>query len=78
VASVPPGKASVGSGANNTARYVGAAVGVTVVAVIAAHADVAALVAGWDTAAVVTAALSVAGALLVAATGVKVRVRVRA
>ena len=78
VASVPPGKASVGSGANNTARYVGAAVGVTVVAVIAAHADVAALVAGWDTAAVVTAALSVAGALLVAVTGVKVRVSVKA
>jgi MFS family permease len=77
VTSVPAGKASVGSGANNTARYVGAAVGVTVVAVIAAHADVAALVAGWDTAAIVTAALSLAGALLVAATGVKGRVSAR-
>lgn len=78
VTSVPAGKASVGSGANNTARYVGAALGVTVVAVIAAHADLGALVAGWDTAAVVTAALSLAGALLVAVTGVKVRVSVRA
>jgi MFS family permease len=78
VTSVPQGKASVGSGANNTARYVGAALGITVVAVIAAHPDVAALVAGWDTAAVVTAALSVAGALLVAVTGVKVRVSVKA
>lgn len=73
VTSVPPGKASVGSGANNTARYVGAALGVTVVAVIAAHSDIAALVSGWDTAAVVTAALSVAGAVLVAATGVRAR-----
>ena len=78
VTSVPAGNASVGSGANNTARYVGAALGVTVVAVIAAHADLGALVAGWDTAAVVTAALSLAGALLVAVTGVKVRVSVRA
>jgi MFS family permease len=77
VTSVPPGKASVGSGANNTARYVGAAVGVTVVAVIAAHADPAALVAGWDLAAIVTAGLSLAGALLVAVTGVKVRVSAR-
>lgn len=78
VTSVPAGKASVGSGANNTARYVGAALGITVVAVIAAHTDLAALVAGWDTAAIVTAALSVAGALLVAVTGLKVRVSVRA
>lgn len=70
--------AGVGSGANNTARYVGAALGTTIVAVIAAHADRAALIAGWDTAAVVTAALSVAGALLVAVTGVKVRVSVKA
>jgi MFS family permease len=71
VTSVPAGKAGIGSGANNTARYVGAALGVTVVAVIAAHGDVAALVSGWDTAAVVTAALSAAGALLVAVTGVR-------
>jgi Na+/melibiose symporter-like transporter len=77
VTSVPAGKASVGSGANNTARYVGAALGTTVVAVIAAHADPRALVAGWDTAAVVTAAASLAGALLVAVTGVKVRVSLR-
>ena len=35
VASVPPGRGSVGSGANNTARYVGSALGVTVVSVVA-------------------------------------------
>jgi MFS family permease len=73
VTSVPPGKASAGSGANNTARYVGAAIGVTVAAVLAAHTDPGALLAGWDTAAIVTAALSLAGAALVALTGVKLR-----
>jgi MFS family permease len=78
VTSVPAGKASIGSGANNTARYVGAALGVTIVAVIAAHADRAALLSGWDSAAVVTAALSVGGAVLVAATGVRARQKVLA
>ena len=69
VTSVPAGRGSVGSGANNTARYVGGALGVTVVAILAAHDTPAALVSGWDSAAVVTAAVSVAGALLVLATG---------
>jgi hypothetical protein len=68
VASVPDGRGSVGSGANNTARYVGSAVGVTVVSVIAAGATTpAGLVAGWNHAAVVTAAVSVVGALVVLA-----------
>ncbi len=73
VASVPVGQSSAGSGANNTARYVGGALGVTVVAMLAAHDTPAALVSGWDTAAIVTAALSVAGALAVLATGVRLR-----
>jgi len=73
VASVPTGKGSVGSGANNTARYVGAAIGITVVAVIAAHDDLGALVSGWDTAAIVTAAMSAVGAVLVGVTGLKAR-----
>ena len=55
VASVPAGMAGVGSGANNTARYLGAAVGVTVVAVFAAHPDPAAMLAGWNHAMVATA-----------------------
>jgi MFS family permease len=68
VASVPDGRGSVGSGANNTARYVGSAVGVTVVSVIAAGATTpAGLVAGWNHAAVVTAVVSVVGALVVLA-----------
>lgn len=66
VASVPPGRGSVGSGANNTARYVGSAVGVTVVAVIGTRTPTpAGLVAGWDHAAVFAVAVSVLGALVV-------------
>jgi MFS family permease len=73
VASVPIGQSSVGSGANNTARYVGGALGVTIVAMLAAHDSPGALVAGWDAAAIVTAALSAAGALAVLATGLRAR-----
>jgi MFS family permease len=67
VASAPPGLASVGSGANNTARYLGAALGVTVVTVLAAHPDPAAVIAGWNVAVLVDAAVSIVGALLVLA-----------
>jgi hypothetical protein len=64
VASVPAGRSGMGSGANNTARYVGSAIGVTVVAVIVAGAPGGAI-AGWNLATLVTAAISVGGALLV-------------
>ncbi|WP_072807248.1 MFS transporter [Rhodococcoides yunnanense] len=70
VASVPAGRAGMGSGANNTARYVGSAIGVTVVAVVAIPTGSptdAALVAGWNTAVLFTAAVSVVGALVVLA-----------
>lgn len=73
VTSVPAGRGSVGSGANNTARYVGGALGVTVVAILAAHDTPAALVSGWDSAALVTADVSVAGALLVLVTSLTAR-----
>ena len=68
VASVPDGRASVGSGANNTARHIASAVGITVVALLASRdpgAGAAGVVAGWNDAVLVTAAVSVAGALLV-------------
>lgn len=69
VASVPPGRGGMGSGANNTARYVGSAIGVTAVAAIAATAgsgtDASALIDGWNHAALVTGTLSVLGALIV-------------
>lgn len=66
VASVPPERAAMGSGANNTARYVGSALGITVVSVVATRTPGAAgLVDGWDTAALLTAAVSVLGAVVV-------------
>ncbi len=69
VASVPTGRGGMGSGANNTARYLGSAVGVTVVAVIGARPGpgdaTRDLVDGWNVAAIVTAVISVAGAAVV-------------
>jgi MFS family permease len=67
VASAPAGLASIGSGANNTARYLGGALGVTVVAVLSTHAEPAAMVAGWNHSTLVTGGLSALGALVVAA-----------
>ncbi len=70
IASVPAGRGGMGSGANNTARYVGSAIGVTVVAVIAArpgsgaHAT-ASLIDGWNHATLVTATVSILGAAVV-------------
>jgi predicted MFS family arabinose efflux permease len=67
VASAPDGRSGFGSGVNNTARYVGSALGVTVVVVLAGHADPTALIIGWNLAALVTAGFSVLGAVIVAA-----------
>jgi hypothetical protein len=72
VASVPAGQAGLGSGANNTARYLGSALGVTIVSVVAAPSGVptpAGLVDGWNHAALVTAIVSLVGALGVAIVG---------
>jgi hypothetical protein len=72
VASVPPHQAGLGSGANNTARYLGSALGVTVVSVVAVPSGpltTSALVHGWNHAALVTAAVSLAGALAVLLVG---------
>jgi MFS family permease len=68
VASVPPRRAGMGSGINNTSRYVGAALGVTVVSVLAVHGTPtpATLTAGWNTAVLVGIAVSLAGAAAVA------------
>lgn len=71
VSSVPPDRTAMGSGANNTARYVGSAIGIAVVAVVATRgapeAGAAGLVAGWNTAALLTAVVSAAGAIVVSA-----------
>jgi len=67
VAHVPPARAGMGSGANNTARYVGAAVGVTVVVLVVGTGSPQQLADGWNAAALGTAVVSALGALVVAA-----------
>ncbi|WP_285481277.1 MFS transporter [Amycolatopsis sp. NBRC 101858] len=75
VASVPPHRAGMGSGINNTSRYVGAALGVTVVSVLAVHAapTPASLTAGWNTAVLVGIAVSLVGAAAIAALTVRAK-----
>jgi MFS family permease len=70
VAHVPAARAAMGSGANNTARYLGAAVGVTLVVLVVGAGSPAGtpagLLAGWDRAALGGAVVSLIGAVLVA------------
>jgi MFS family permease len=68
-ATVPPDRAAVGVGLNNTTRYVGASIGVTVVAVLASApgGDIAAQLSGWNHVAVLTGSLSLLGAAVVLA-----------
>jgi MFS family permease len=68
VASMPPDQAGTGSGINNTSRYVGAALGVTLVAALTGGTGADALISGWNVACWVCAASSVLGAALVALT----------
>jgi MFS family permease len=67
VATVPAERASFGSGANNTARYLGSAIGVTLVVVIStsSNAGVDARVAGWDRAVLVSAIIAAVSAVAV-------------
>jgi predicted MFS family arabinose efflux permease len=59
VASVPPDRAAMGSGANNTARYLGAAIGITLFSVLMTHTGDG-LPQGWNDATLVAAALTCA------------------
>ena len=68
IASVPPDRAAMGSGANNTARYLGAACGITLFVTVATHAGDD-LYAGWNAAALVAAALTLVGAGAIALSG---------
>ena len=75
VASVPAGQGGLGSGANNTSRYLGSALGVTVVSIVAAPSGLvtpSALASGWDRSVLVTAAVSLVGAAAVALVGERV------
>jgi len=66
VASVPPALAAMGSGANNTARYLGSAIGVTAVSVLVGT-EPAGIFTGWTHAMWFTAGVSVLGAVAVLA-----------
>jgi hypothetical protein len=69
VTSVPAERAAMGSGANNTGRYVGSAIGIAVVMVLVtpagATSGAAGVVSGWNIAVLVTAGFSLLGALVV-------------
>ncbi|MQA85042.1 MAG: MFS transporter [Streptosporangiales bacterium] len=69
VESVPRASMALGGGANNTARYLGSALGIALlVAVVASGgAGQAGLIHGWNRAALLAALLNVAGAILAAA-----------
>jgi hypothetical protein len=73
VESVPRDRVSMGSGANNTARYLGGAAGIALVVAVASAGGGAggsggagALSGGWDRAALVSAGLCALGALIAA------------
>jgi predicted MFS family arabinose efflux permease len=68
VASVPPDRAAMGSGANNTARYLGAACGITVFVVVATHAG--SLLDGWNRGVLVATAVTLVGAASTAASAI--------
>jgi MFS family permease len=74
VASVGADRAAMGSGANNTARYLGAAVGITLFVVIATHVGDD-LIAGWNVAVLVSAALTLVGAWAVVLAGKPARTK---
>jgi MFS family permease len=69
VASVPADRAAMGSGANNTARYVGSGIGITIVTVLLTRSGDApgadGLLSGWNIAVLLTASFSLLGALAV-------------
>ncbi len=66
VESVPRSRAGIGSGANNTARYLGGAAGAALVVSIASAGGAHGLVDGWNIAALVSAGLCALGAAIVA------------
>lgn len=69
VSSVPADRAAMGSGANNTARYVGSSIGLAIVAVLVTHGVASgresAIIHGWNQAVGVTAGVSLFGAAVV-------------
>jgi MFS family permease len=72
VESVPHADAALGSGANNTARYLGSALGIALVAILLTGGGSGAtgIVGGWNHAALVAAILNIAGAAWIASSRV--------
>lgn len=68
VESVPSEQAALGSGANNTARYLGSALGIAIVVAVVSDGGSRAdgLATGWNHAALLAAAINFAGAALAA------------
>ena len=66
IESVPAAQAGMGSGANNTARYLGGAAGVALVVSVASAAGVNDPTVGWNHAALLSGALCALGAAIVA------------
>ena len=66
VESVPPGRLGMGSGANNTARYLGGAAGAALVVSIGSAGGPHQLIHGWNVAALVSAGLAALGIVIVA------------
>ena len=69
VSSVPRERAAMGSGANNTARYLASAIGLTVITVLVTHAPndpgTSGTVSAWNIAVWISVGLSALGALVV-------------
>ncbi|MBB4303496.1 MFS family permease [Rhodobium orientis] len=63
VETVPAERAAMGSAANNTARYLGSAIGIALISILIAGTDGKGLFTGWHEAVVVTSALGVLGAV---------------
>lgn len=66
VESAPHDRVGMGSGASNSARYLGGAAGVALVVTIASAAGENEVIRGWNIAALVSASLCALGALIVA------------
>ena len=69
VQSVPAERTAMGSAANNTARYLGSAVGISLATIIITHgaeSGVAGLLSGWRIAVLVSVGFSIAGAAIAA------------
>ncbi len=70
VESVPHDRVGMGSGANNTARYLGGAAGVALIITIASSAGPTNPIHGWNNAALVSAGLCALGSIIVASCGI--------